>query len=85
MAKVYGVIVSTSRVLPNGYTRTTHSPIYFLDGNVQGLLSAAAAARVAVRMAEEIAGDGVQVWAHAWAADASGDHASAGDDPMVGA
>jgi hypothetical protein len=37
--KLYGFVVSTHRTLENGYSRTTHSPIMWLDPNVQGILS----------------------------------------------
>jgi hypothetical protein len=77
----YAVIVHTSRKV-DGWERRSHSPIFFLDGDVQGIVSADHAARIAVHMAREIAGPDVQVWAHAWFADASGEPGSAGDDPM---
>lgn len=79
--KMYGVIVSSERTLPNGYQRVTHSPTFFLDGDVQGIVSADNAARIALRMGRELVSEDVAVWVTAWAADASGDIVTVGDDP----
>lgn len=79
--KLYGVIVSTSRVT-DGWESVTHSPTLWLDPNVQGITSAEGAARIAEHMAREIAGPGVKVWVTAWSNCASETPVTVGDDPM---
>lgn len=81
--KLYGVVVSTSRVR-DGWESVTHSPTMWLDPRVQGITSCEGAAWIAHRMASEIAGPGVKVWVHAWSNMASETPATVGDSPMKG-
>lgn len=58
---LYAVVGFVQRDLPSGYTSTRSLPTFYLDSTVQGIVSAAHAARIATEMLSDAAGPDARV------------------------
>lgn len=63
---LYTISATVSRPVPGGYYSTRSLPLFFLDSRVQGILDADHAARVAVSLLRDAAGDDAEVIASAY-------------------
>jgi hypothetical protein len=58
---MYAVTASVTRKVGK-WSSTTHSPTFFLDSNVQGIVSVNHAERIALRMVQDMAGPDAEVY-----------------------
>lgn len=67
---LYQIQARVERTTADGWTSVRDLPTFYLDSNVQGILSVEAAERIARRLLTDAAGDGATV--HVFAASAEG-------------
>lgn len=60
----YEISAYIERITPDGYTSVRQLPTFYLHASVQGIVSAAHAERIAVRMLQDVA-EGATVVTHA--------------------